>query len=54
MSNDLTELPWAAGQLRIVENYWEAAGVMAALRAGVDPATVRRPLTGAEVSRLVQ
>ena len=54
MRNDLTELPWAAGQLHIVENYWEAAGVMAALRAGVDPATVRRPLTGAEVSRPAQ
>ena len=54
MRNDLTELPWAAGQLRIVENYWEAAGVMAALRAGVDPATVRRPLTGAAVSRPAQ
>jgi hypothetical protein len=41
MSNDLTELPWTAGQLHIVENYWEAAGVMAA---------VRRPLTGAEIT----
>ena len=54
MSNDLMELPWAPGQLHIVENYWEAAGVMAALRAGVDPAAVRRPLTGAKVSRLPQ
>ena len=52
MSNDLTELPWAAGQLHIVENYWEAAGVMAALRTGVDPAAVRRPLAGAEVTGL--
>ena len=52
MSNDLTELPWAPGQLHIVENYWEAAGVMAALRAGVDPAAVRRPLVGAAVTGL--
>ena len=52
MSNDLTELPWAPGQLHIVENYWEAAGVMAALRAGVDPTTVRRPLAGAQVTGL--
>ena len=52
MSNDLTDLPWGAGQLHIVENYWEAAGVMAALRAGVDPATVRRPLVGAKVTGL--
>ena len=50
MSNDLTELPWSAGQLHIVENYWEAAGVMAALRAGVDPTAVRRPLAGAEIT----
>jgi hypothetical protein len=44
MRNDLSELPWGAGQLHIVENYWEAAGVMAALRQGIDPAAVRRPL----------
>ena len=49
MRNDLTALPWAAGQLHIVENYWEAAGVMAALRAGIDPAAVRRPLPPALV-----
>ncbi len=51
MGNDLTELPWAAGQLHLVENYWEAAGVIAALRAGLDPAAVRRPLPAATVSR---
>ena len=49
MRNDLTALPWAAGQLQIVENYWEAAGVMAAWRAGIDPAAVRRPLPPAPV-----
>ena len=32
MKNDLTLLPWAPGQLQIVENYWEAAGVMSALK----------------------
>ncbi len=26
MRNDLTALPWAAGQLHVVENYWEAVG----------------------------
>jgi hypothetical protein len=46
MQNDLTALPWAKGQLTIVENYWEAAGVVAALKAGIDPTTVRRPLAG--------
>ena len=42
MRNDLTALPWAAGQLRIVENYWEVVGILAALRAGIDPQAVRR------------
>jgi len=44
MRNDLTTLPWAPGQLHLVENYWEAVGVMTALRAGISPASVRRPL----------
>ena len=44
MQNDLGTLPWRPGQLIRAENFWEAAGVVAALRAGIDPATVRRPL----------
>ena len=44
MKNDLSALPWAKGQLHLVENYWEAAGVLGALRAGIDPLAVRRPL----------
>ncbi|MCZ6672443.1 MAG: DUF3326 domain-containing protein [Verrucomicrobia bacterium] len=44
MQNDLAALPWAPGQLRTVENYWEAVGVMSALRAGIAPESVRRPL----------
>ena len=51
MQNDLTSLPWASGQLHIVENYWEAAGVLAALRAGIDPQAVRRPILPAPVER---
>ena len=51
MSNDLTQLPWSQGQLHIVENYWEAAGVMAAMRAGIDPTAVRRPLQPAMVEK---
>ena len=51
MRNDLTQLPWSQGQLHIVENYWEAAGVMAALRAGIDPQAVRRPLVPAIVEK---
>jgi len=48
MTNDLTQLPWRPGQLTIVENYWEAAGVLAALRAGITPAAVRRPFAKLE------
>lgn len=44
LRNDLAQLPWQPGQLQMVENYWEAAGVIAALRAGVEPGVVRRPL----------
>jgi len=44
MRNDLAILPWRTGQLHRVENYWEAAGVIAALRAGIDPSSVRRPM----------
>lgn len=51
MSNDLSALPWAAGQLHIVDNYWEACGMLAALKAGVAPESVRRPLAGATVEK---
>jgi hypothetical protein len=44
MRNDLEELPFAPGKLFIVENYLEAAGIMAALKAGVAVETVQRPL----------
>lgn len=44
MRNDLSALPWAPGQFYVVENYWEAVGVMTAIRAGLPPQSVRRPL----------
>lgn len=44
MRNDLSVLPWKSGQYLQVDNYWEAAGLLAALRAGLDPRSVRRPL----------
>ena len=50
MQNDLSVLPWAPGQFHQVSNYWEAVGVLAAMRAGIDPAAVRRPLTETSVS----
>ena len=44
MRNNLEDLPFKPGKLFVVDNYWEAAGIMTALKAGVAPATVRRPL----------
>ena len=52
MKNDLAALPWRPGQFRRVENYWEAAGVMAALRAGIDPFSLRRPLNPVRVTNV--
>ncbi len=49
MQNDLAALPWAPGQLHMVENYWEAVGVMTALKAGIAPDSLRRPLASARV-----
>lgn len=48
MANDLTALSWRPGQLTVVENYWEAAGVLGALRAGITPESVRRPFAKLE------
>lgn len=44
MQNELEELPFRSGKLFMVDNYLEAVGVMNAIKAGVAPETVRRPL----------
>jgi len=44
MQNKLEELPFVRGKLFMVDNYLEAVGVMNAIKAGVAPETVRRPL----------
>ena len=44
MENDLTMLPWRPGQLHIVENYLEAAGVLCAIRGGIALESIRRPI----------
>ena len=44
MRNDLERLPWKPGRFYMAENYWEAAGIAAALKAGLNPNSVRRPL----------
>jgi hypothetical protein len=49
MENDLAELPWAAGQFFQVESYAEAVGFIEALKSGVDPRSLHRPLLKAEV-----
>lgn len=49
MRNKLTELPFAAGQLLFAENYFEAAGLMASLKHGIAPASIRRPIGPARI-----
>jgi hypothetical protein len=49
MQNDLQVLPWAENQLHIVENYWEAVGVMTSIKAGITPLSLRRPLKATKV-----
>ena len=50
MRNELTNLPWKKGQLILVENYWEAVGVLTSMKNGLDPYSVRRPLDMVGVS----
>ena len=50
MENDLTTLPWRTGQLHIVENYLEAVGVLCAIRSGIAPESVRRPIANTLVT----
>lgn len=38
------ELGWQGEHLYTVDNYWEAAGLLSALRQGLDPSLLRRPL----------
>jgi hypothetical protein len=51
MRNDLAALPFAPGQLMFAENYYEAAGMLSALRMGVAPATLARPMLPMPVYR---
>ena len=44
MANDLTALPWAAGQLQFCDNYFEAVGLMQAMKHGITRSTVERPM----------
>ncbi|MBA3485000.1 MAG: DUF3326 domain-containing protein, partial [Pirellulales bacterium] len=51
MRNDLSELPFRAGQLKYAENYYEAAGIMAAMRTGVASSTLARPMAPIRIER---
>lgn len=44
MRNKLEDLPFQSGQLRFAENYYEAAGMMAAIKAGVATTALERPI----------
>lgn len=44
MRNDLATLPWRAGQFYSADNYWEAVGIISALKAGINPDSMRRPM----------
>ncbi len=50
MHNDLSELPWAAGQFTVVDNYLEALGAVCTRKAGLSLDSVRRPIQPATVS----
>ena len=48
--NDFKLLPWQRGQLMYADSYFEAAGLMCAIKAGIDPASCVRPLNLAKSS----
>ena len=49
MKNDLSKLPWATDQFYMAENYWEVSGILNSIKGGIDPITVRRPLSSVRV-----
>jgi hypothetical protein len=52
MRNDLKSLPFRAGQLHYASNYYEAAGILSAMKAGVAPATLARPMQRIRIERI--
>jgi hypothetical protein len=52
MRNDLRALPFRPGQLLYAQNYFEAAGMLAGMRAGIAPAAVQRPLMPMHIDRI--
>jgi hypothetical protein len=52
MRNDLKSLPFRAGQLQYAANYYEAAGILSAMKAGVAPSTIARPMQPIRIERI--
>lgn len=52
MRNDLRELPFKRDQLQYAASYYEAAGIMAGMKAGVAPAALARPMQPLRVDRV--
>jgi hypothetical protein len=52
MRNDLRALPFKAGELRYAQNYYEAAGILAAMKAGVSASSIARPMHPLRVERV--
>jgi len=50
MTNKLSDLPGGTKGVILVNNYLEAAGVLAALRAGISLESVRRPIAATTVT----
>ena len=53
MQNKLEDMPFVSGKLFVVDNYLEAAGLIDALRAGIAPESVRRPLSYTKVHETI-
>ncbi|MBX3427274.1 MAG: DUF3326 domain-containing protein [Pirellulales bacterium] len=54
MKNDLKALPFAPGQLHYAANYYEAAGMIAAMKAGVAASTLARPMQPIRIIRTAE
>jgi hypothetical protein len=52
MKNDLKSLPFRPGQLHYAANYYEAAGILSAMKAGVAPAAIARPMQRIRIERV--
>ena len=50
MKNDLTQLPWKTNQFIQVDNYFEALGVMTAMKEGLSIESIKRPINAVNAS----